>query len=135
VTRFGLFIKLDETGADGLVPIGNLGTEFFHHEEATHALIGERSGLTYRLGEQVTVRLEEAVPVTGGLRFEMVEGGREGKPAGRRGSGRSGAGRHPKNKGPKKSLRHSSSKPKATGTVPRKTGKKGKAKPGRSPKS
>jgi ribonuclease R len=95
VTRFGLFIKLEETGADGLVPIANLGTEFFHHDEARHTLVGERTGLTYRLGEQVTVRLEEAVPVTGGLRFEMIEGGSEGKPAGRGGRGmrRAAAGR------------------------------------------
>ncbi|MGB5947956.1 MAG: ribonuclease R [Parvibaculum sp.] len=86
VTRFGLFVRLDETGADGIVPISNLGTEFFHHDEAGHALIGERSGLTFRLGERVSVRLEEAVPVTGGLRFEIVEGGTEGKPAGRHGA-------------------------------------------------
>ncbi len=89
VTRFGLFVKLEETGADGLIPIGNLGTEFFHHDESGHALIGERSGLTYRLGEQVRVRLAEAVPVTGGLRFDIVEGGSEGKPAGRQGFKRS----------------------------------------------
>jgi len=126
VTRFGLFIKLDETGADGLVPIANLGTEYFHHDEAAHALIGERSGLTYRLGEQVTVRLEEAVPVTGGLRFEMIEGGRPGKPAGRGGSGR------PAGKGRPKSLpRRAGGKPKPSG------GKsfKPKSKPGRSSKS
>lgn len=93
VTRFGLFVKLEETGADGLIPIGNLGTEFFHHDEGGHALIGERSGLTYRLGEEVTVRLAEAVPVTGGLRFDIVEGGSPGKPAGRQGFRRSGS--HP----------------------------------------
>lgn len=80
VTRFGLFVKLLETGADGLVPIANLGSEYFHHDEAGHALVGERSGLTYRLGDPVTVRLEEAVPVTGGLRFEMLEGGSKGTP-------------------------------------------------------
>ncbi|MES1991261.1 MAG: ribonuclease R [Pseudomonadota bacterium] len=126
VTRFGLFIKLDETGADGLVPIANLGTEFFHHDEAAHALIGERSGLTYRLGEQVTVRLEEAVPVTGGLRFEMIEGGRAGTPAGRHGSGR------PAGKGRPKSLpRRAGGKPKPSGGKPFKA----KSKPGRSPKS
>ncbi len=123
VTRFGLFVKLEETGADGLVPIGNLGTEYFHHDEARHALVGERSGLTYRLGEQVIVRLEEAVPVTGGLRFEMIEGGKEGKPAGRQGFAKSGTGRE----GP----RRSATRPKPGGTKP----KRGKAKPGRSRKS
>jgi ribonuclease R len=103
VTRFGLFVKLDETGADGLIPISNLGTEYFHHDETGHALIGERSGLTFRLGERVTVKLAEAVPVTGGLRFDMVEGGKEGKPAGRHGykrpSGAKPRGKIPRSKG------------------------------------
>ena len=127
VTRFGLFIKLDETGADGLVPIANLGTEFFHHDEGAHALVGERSGLTYRLGERVIVKLEEAVPVTGGLRFEMVEGGHEGKPAGRHGSGRNAGGRGP--------LRRTTTKAKNGPKSARKGPAKRKSKPGRSPKS
>ncbi len=83
VTRFGLFVKLDETGADGFVPISTLGGDFFHHDEILHALIGERTGLTYRLGDAVLVRLEEAVPITGGLRLALLEGGSQGKPAGR----------------------------------------------------
>jgi ribonuclease R len=80
VTRFGLFIRLAETGADGLVPVRTLGREFFTHNERTHALIGEKSGLTYRLGDKVRVRLEEATPLTGGLRFELLEGGKPGTP-------------------------------------------------------
>jgi len=80
VTRFGLFIRLAETGADGLVPVRTLGREFFNHDERTHALIGEKSGLTYRLGDKVRVRLEEATPLTGGLRFELLEGGKPGTP-------------------------------------------------------
>ncbi|MBX3488170.1 ribonuclease R [Parvibaculum sp.] len=88
VTRFGLFVKLDETGADGFVPISTLGGDFFHHDEILHALIGERTGLTYRLGDGVLVRLVEAVPITGGLRLELLEGGSEGKPAGRGGNRR-----------------------------------------------
>lgn len=134
VTRFGLFIKLEETGADGLVPIANLGTEFFHHDEAAHALIGERSGLTYKLGEQVRVKLEEAVPVTGGLRFEMIEGGKQGKPAGRYGSGRKAGGKASlRSKGAHRGK--SDSKPKKAKRGPQSPQKKGKAKPGRSPKS
>jgi len=85
VTRFGLFVKLDETGADGFVPVSTLGGDFFHHDEIIHALIGERTRVAYRLGDAVRVRLEEAVPVTGGLRFELLEGGGEApKGAGRR---------------------------------------------------
>jgi len=48
VTRFGLFVKLDETGADGLVPISSLGAEFFFHDERSHALVGEKSRHCYR---------------------------------------------------------------------------------------
>jgi ribonuclease R len=79
VTRFGLFVRLDETGANGIIPVRTLGNEYFHHDDGLHALVGERTGTTYRLGEAVTVRLAEAAPVTGGLRFELIEGGTEGE--------------------------------------------------------
>jgi len=72
VTRFGLFVRLAETGADGLVPISKLGGEFFIHDDRTHALVGERSGARWPLGMTVEVRLEEATPITGGLLFEML---------------------------------------------------------------
>ncbi len=72
VTRFGLFIRLAETGADGLVPVSTLGGEYFIHDDRAHALVGERSGRRWRLGAQVEVRLREATPITGGLLFEML---------------------------------------------------------------
>ncbi len=72
VTRFGLFIRLAETGADGLVPVSTLGGEFFVHDERQHALVGDRSGARWRLGRTVSVRLKEATPLTGGLLFEML---------------------------------------------------------------
>ena len=72
VTRFGLFIRLDETGADGLVPVSSLGNEYFTHDDRAHALIGERTGQRYTLGRRVEVRLAEATPVTGGLVLEML---------------------------------------------------------------
>ncbi len=72
VTRFGLFIRLDETGADGLVPVSSLGKEYFTHDDRAHALIGERTGQRYTLGRRVEVRLAEATPVTGGLVLEML---------------------------------------------------------------
>jgi ribonuclease R len=72
VTRFGLFVRLAETGADGLVPVSRLGGEFFVHDDRTHALVGERSGARWPLGMTVQVRLEEATPITGGLLFEML---------------------------------------------------------------
>ena len=75
VSRFGLFVRLDETGADGIVPVSGLSYDYFHHDEAKHALIGERTGTMFRLGDRVLVRLEEATPVTGGLKFDILEGG------------------------------------------------------------
>ena len=72
VTRFGLFIRLEETGADGLVPVSSLGAEYFVHDDRTHALVGERTGKRWRLGARVQVKLLEATPVTGGLLFEML---------------------------------------------------------------
>ena len=72
VTRFGLFVRLSDTGADGLVPVSTLGGEFFVHDERQHALVGERSGQRWRLGRTVDVRLKEATPLTGGLLFEML---------------------------------------------------------------
>ncbi len=75
VTRFGLFVRLDETGADGLVPIASLPNDFYDHDEANHALVGRRWGRVYRLGERVMVRLVQAEPLTGGLLLELIEGG------------------------------------------------------------
>ncbi|MGQ3112091.1 MAG: ribonuclease R [Brevundimonas sp.] len=72
VTRFGLFVRLEETGADGLVPVSSLGDEYFVHDDRAHALVGERSGRRFTLGRTVEVKLKEATPVTGGLLFEML---------------------------------------------------------------
>jgi ribonuclease R len=74
VTRFGLFLRLADTGAEGLLPMRSLGFDFFRHDEKRHALVGERTKKTYHLGETITVRLAEAAPLTGGLRFELAEG-------------------------------------------------------------
>jgi ribonuclease R len=75
-TRAGLFVKLDDTGADGFVPARTIGADYFRYHEDRHALIGTRSGETYRLGDPVTVRLVEAAPVAGALRFEILSEGR-----------------------------------------------------------
>lgn len=72
VTRSGLFVRLRETGADGFVPASSLEGEFFHHVEEVHAMIGQRSGRSYSLGDNVEVRLVEAIPTAGALRFDMI---------------------------------------------------------------
>ncbi len=70
VTRAGLFVELDETGADGLIPARYIGDEYFRFNEAGRAFAG--SSATYRLGDPVTVELVEAAPVAGALRFRLV---------------------------------------------------------------
>ena len=76
VTRAGLFVKLNETGADGFVPMSTLGSDYFHYDEVRHAVIGTRSGEMHRLGDTVEVKLVEAVPLAGALRFELLSDGR-----------------------------------------------------------
>jgi ribonuclease R len=75
-TRAGLFVKLDDTGADGFIPARTIGNEYFRYHEDRHALIGDHSGETHRLGDRVSVRLVEAAPVAGALRFELLSEGR-----------------------------------------------------------
>jgi len=70
VTRAGLFVELDETGADGFIPARNIGDAYFRYQEASHAFVG--GSQTHRLGDPVTVELVEAAPVAGALRFKLV---------------------------------------------------------------
>lgn len=72
VTRFGLFVTLDESGADGLVPMKSMADDFYVHDEEAHALVGRRRGKIYRLGAEVTVRLKEADGLTGSTVLELV---------------------------------------------------------------
>lgn len=76
VNRAGLFVKLDGTGADGFIPASTLGADYYRYDEAAHAMIGERSGESWRLGDRVHVKLVEAAPVAGALRFELLSEGR-----------------------------------------------------------
>lgn len=73
VTRFGLFVKLEDTGADGLVPIRSLGDEFFRHDPKAQVLEGTRTGLRLGLGQRVRVKLQSAEAVTGGIALELLE--------------------------------------------------------------
>ncbi len=81
VTRAGLFVKLSETGADGFVPAATLGDEYFRFEEGARAMVGTRTKETFRLGAPVQVRLVEAAPFAGALRFEIVRGASERRDA------------------------------------------------------
>jgi ribonuclease R len=70
VTRAGLFVELDDTGADGFIPARFIGDEYFRFDEGARAFIGHSE--THRLGDPVTVELVEAAPVAGALRFKLV---------------------------------------------------------------
>jgi ribonuclease R len=74
VQPFGFFATVEDLGGDGLVLAKDLGTEYFRYDEAARSLVGDASGETYRLGQRLTLRLAEANPVSGSLRFELPEG-------------------------------------------------------------
>ena len=90
VQRFGAFVKLDETGADGLIPVRSIGREFFHYDRDNQSLMGADSGLEIRVGQRVTVRLAEAIPMTGGLMLELLELDGKALPPGGRASAKGG---------------------------------------------
>lgn len=97
IQRFGAFVKLDETGADGLIPIRSIGAEYFHFDRDAQTLMGSDTGMTLSLGQRVTVRLAEAVPVTGGLMLELLslDGSDLPSPVRRSGKGRPSGRRRP----------------------------------------
>ncbi|MBL4720131.1 MAG: RNB domain-containing ribonuclease, partial [Alphaproteobacteria bacterium] len=84
VARFGFFVTLDETGADGLVPVSSLPWDRYFHEESAHRLVGQQTGNTYTLGGAVTIKLAEANVHTGGLIFHVIDGGEIIKTSGKR---------------------------------------------------
>ncbi len=75
VTRSGLFVRLLDTGADGFIPASTIGQDYYRHVEEMQALVGDRTGETFRIGDTVKVRLLEAAPVAGALRFELLSEG------------------------------------------------------------
>ena len=105
VTNAGLFIALDETGADGFSPARNLGVERFMFDEKSKSLIGMETGGTYKFGRRVRVRLIEATPLTGGLLFEMLTEPEKGKIPKRSHRHQSGGGYKGRRKGGKRRRR------------------------------
>jgi len=74
VLNFGFFATVEGVGGDGLVPVRDLGREYFRFDEATHSLTGEHSGDSFTIGQRLELRLAEANVVSGALRFELPEG-------------------------------------------------------------
>ncbi|MEA3016194.1 MAG: ribonuclease [Sphingomonadales bacterium] len=73
VQPFGFFATVEGLGGDGLVPVSTLGTEYFRYDEASQSLVGEQSDETFASGRRLKLRLVEANPVSGGLRFELPD--------------------------------------------------------------
>ena len=97
VQPFGFFATVEALGGDGLVPAATLGPDYFRYDEPSQSLIGDETGARYTLGQRLTLRLAEANPVSGGLRFELPDAppprartphGRRGRPANIRHQGR-----------------------------------------------
>ena len=104
IARFGVFVKLDETGADGLIPIRTLGDEYFHFDSDAATLMGADTGTLITLGQRVTVKLLDAAPVTGGIGLELLTLDDAELPGGS-GKGRMGRGsRHKGKGGPKRNV-------------------------------
>ncbi len=84
VQKFGFFATILGLGGDGLVPVSTLGAERFGYDERAQVLEGEESGTRYAVGDRLRLRLAEANPLTGALKFEPEEGGGIGiEPRGR----------------------------------------------------
>lgn len=75
MVKSGLFVRLHDTGADGFIPASTIGDDYFRYDEKAQAMAGDRTGKSYRLGDIVEVRLIEAIPTAGALRFEMLSDG------------------------------------------------------------
>src|SRR5438270_6976753 len=74
VQPFGFFATVEDLGGDGLLFAKDLGQEYFRYDEAARTLVGEETGETYRVGQRLRLRLADANPVSGSLRFELPEG-------------------------------------------------------------
>jgi ribonuclease R len=81
VTRSGLFVKLTDTGADGFIPASTIGHDYYRYHEDQQAMIGQATGERFGLGDAVTVKLVEAAPVAGALRFSLLSDGKVDKVA------------------------------------------------------
>ena len=78
MASFGLFVTLDESGADGIVPMRQLPRDYYIHDEKRHMLVGKETRRTFRMADAVYVRLLEADPQRGSTVIEMVEGTDDG---------------------------------------------------------
>ena len=102
VANFGFFATVEGIGGDGLVPASTLGDDYYRYDEAARTLTGEASGTRYASGQSIKLRLAEASPISGALRFQLPE---EGTPA-RGGPARSGRTDRIRTRGRPANIRH-----------------------------
>jgi ribonuclease R len=74
VTRFGLFVTVEQNGASGIIPLGSLPDDRWQLDETGHGMTGRNTGLTFTLGQPVEVQLVSATPRTGGMVFRLMQG-------------------------------------------------------------
>ncbi|HWT53396.1 MAG TPA: ribonuclease R, partial [Rhodocyclaceae bacterium] len=72
VVPFGIFVALDDVFIEGLVHVSELGTDYFHYDDAAHAMVGERSGKRYRLSDRVKVQLVRVDLATNKIDFKLA---------------------------------------------------------------
>ena len=73
VARFGLFARLDDTGADGIIPLNTLPDDYYFHDEKRQALVGRRTKKVYQLAQPIMVKLTQADRLTGSMALTLVE--------------------------------------------------------------
>jgi ribonuclease R len=111
VQPFGFFATVEGLGGDGLVPAATLGADYYRYDEASQSLVGDESGESFTLGQRVKLRLAEANPVSGGLRFELPDApagaaARTSRRDGRRPAGEQRKGRLQGRRGRPGNIRH-----------------------------
>ena len=72
MAKFGFFVRLNDSGAEGIVPIRTLGTDYYHYDLKTNTLKGSQSGHIISLGQKATVRPKDVDPLAGGIAFEAL---------------------------------------------------------------
>jgi ribonuclease R len=106
VQPFGFFATVEGLGGDGLVPVSTLGADYFRYDETSQTLTGDDSGKSFTLGQRLKLRLAEANPISGGLRFELADAQPQPRRTIRRDGKGEGKGRPQGKRGRPANIRH-----------------------------
>ena len=72
VTAFGVFVALDGVYVEGLVHVTELGNDYFNYDKARHEMLGERTGVRFRLGDRLTIKVARVDLETSKIDFTLV---------------------------------------------------------------